>query len=131
MANEHINAVSKVSGIDAEWYSQTNYQTDSFQAKQLQQTMKSMQQQVKSNVSDQQDKPQAKELETTVNKFNQQLENDSVETKFKIHKRTGRIYVQLVNEKTGKVIKEIPSSKMLDLIGHIWDEMGIMVNKKG
>ncbi|AUJ33019.1 MAG: flagellar protein FlaG [Liquorilactobacillus nagelii] len=131
MSNEHIDAVSKIGGIDAEWFKQADNQFGSFQAQQLQQTMKSMQQQVKADVSEQQDKPQAKELETTMNKFNQQLENDSVETKFKIHKRTGRIYVQLINEKTGKVIKEIPSSKMLDLIGHIWDEMGIMVNKKG
>ncbi|MFT8726837.1 MAG: flagellar protein FlaG [Liquorilactobacillus ghanensis] len=131
MASEHIEAVSGISGVDQDWFNQADYQFDSFQAKQLQQTMKSMQQQVKADVSDQQDKPEAKTLKTTVNKFNQQLSNDNVETKFKIHKRTNRIYVQLVNQKTGKVIEEIPSSKMLDLIGHIWDEMGIMVNKKG
>ena len=37
----------------------------------------------------------------------------------------------MVDKTTDKVVKEIPSKKMLDMIGRIWDEMGIAVDKKG
>jgi flagellar protein FlaG len=39
--------------------------------------------------------------------------------------------VRLVDMQTNEVIKEIPPANMLDVIGKIWDDMGIAVDRKG
>ncbi|WP_313628638.1 flagellar protein FlaG [Enterococcus italicus] len=50
---------------------------------------------------------------------------------FRIHQRTGYTLVRLVDMQTGDVIKEIPPENMLNVIGKIWDDMGIAVDRKG
>ncbi|MCT4396355.1 flagellar protein FlaG [Periweissella beninensis] len=70
-------------------------------------------------------------LSTEINKLNEQLLGRDVKLEYRIHHRTGRTYVQLVDMQTDKVLKEIPSAKMLDIIGKIWDQMGIAVDRKG
>ncbi|MCC7666635.1 flagellar protein FlaG [Liquorilactobacillus satsumensis] len=72
-----------------------------------------------------------KDLQTAVSKMNTRLLRRDTKLAFKIHKRTGRTYVELVDMRTEKVLQEIPSSKMLDVIGKIWDQMGIAIDRKG
>ncbi|MFT8668775.1 MAG: flagellar protein FlaG [Liquorilactobacillus hordei] len=71
------------------------------------------------------------ELERAVAEMNKHLLGRDVRLRFKVHKTTGRTYVQLINMKNDDVIKEIPPAKMLDVIGSIWQQMGIIVDKKG
>ncbi|KRM96834.1 hypothetical protein FC19_GL000359 [Liquorilactobacillus aquaticus DSM 21051] len=71
------------------------------------------------------------DLNNAVDEMNKQLLGRNVRLKFKVHKTTGRTYVQLINMKNDDVIKEIPPAKMLDVIGSIWQQMGIVVDKKG
>lgn len=71
------------------------------------------------------------QIEEELKKLNDRLTNKNINLEFKMHQRTHRIYVEMVDKKTDKVVKEIPSKKMLDMIGRIWDEMGIAVDKKG
>ncbi|KRL99119.1 flagellar protein FlaG [Liquorilactobacillus satsumensis] len=71
------------------------------------------------------------DLQTAVSKMNTRLLGRDTKLAFKIHKRTGRTYVELVDMRTEKVLQEIPSSKMLDVIGKIWDQMGIAIDRKG
>ncbi|MFT8884312.1 MAG: flagellar protein FlaG [Liquorilactobacillus hordei] len=71
------------------------------------------------------------ELERVVAEMNKHLLGRDVRLRFKVHKTTGRTYVQLINMKNDDVIKEIPPAKMLDVIGSIWQQMGIIVDKKG
>ncbi|WP_311406605.1 flagellar protein FlaG [Liquorilactobacillus uvarum] len=71
------------------------------------------------------------DLNNAVNEMNKQLLGRDVRLKFKVHETTGRTYVQLINMKNDDVIKEIPPAKMLDVIGSIWQQMGIVVDKKG
>ncbi|MFT9005211.1 MAG: flagellar protein FlaG [Liquorilactobacillus hordei] len=74
--------------------------------------------------------PQA-QLEQAVDEMNKHLLGRDVRMRFRVHKTTGRTYVQLINMKNDDVIKEIPPTKMLDVIGSIWKQMGIVVDKKG
>ncbi|MFT9406128.1 flagellar protein FlaG [Lentilactobacillus hilgardii] len=74
--------------------------------------------------------PQA-QLEQAVDEMNKHLLGRDVRMRFRVHKTTGRTYVQLINMKNDNVIKEIPPTKMLDVIGSIWKQMGIVVDKKG
>ncbi|MFP6538390.1 flagellar protein FlaG [Latilactobacillus sp. VITA-14] len=71
------------------------------------------------------------ELQKAVDTLNKKLLGRDFKLKFEIHQRTGRQYVEMVDMQSGKVLKEIPSHKMLDVLGKIWDQMGITVDKKG
>lgn len=71
------------------------------------------------------------QIEEELKKLNDRLTNKNINLEFKMHQRTHRIYVEMIDKTTKKVVKEIPSKKMLDMIGRIWDEMGIAVDKKG
>lgn len=55
--------------------------------------------------------------------------NDRFE--FKVHERTGRIMVKLIDNDTDEVLKEIPPEKILDLVASIWDMVGILVDERG
>ena len=55
--------------------------------------------------------------------------NDRFE--FKIHERTSRMMVKLVDNETDEIIKEIPPEKILDLVASIWDLVGILVDERG
>jgi len=50
---------------------------------------------------------------------------------FKIHERTGRMLVKLIDKETEETIREIPSEKILDLIANIWEMVGIIVDERG
>lgn len=71
------------------------------------------------------------QISEELQKLNDRLTNKNINLEFKMHERTHRIYVEMVDKTTDKVVKEIPSKKMLDMIGRIWDEMGIAVDRKG
>lgn len=72
-----------------------------------------------------------KQLEKKVDELNQQLLGRDTKLQFEIHERTGQTVVRLVDIQTDELVKEIPPTKMLDVIGKIWDDMGIAVDRKG
>lgn len=59
-----------------------------------------------------------------------QAETDGTTLSFKIHKGTGEIMVQVIDNDTGKVLREIPPEKILDTIAEIWKNAGINVDRK-
>lgn len=70
-------------------------------------------------------------LHQTVKELNEKLLGRDMKMQFKIHQRTGYTIVKLVDMQTGRVIKEIPPENMLNVIGKIWDDMGIAIDRKG
>lgn len=73
----------------------------------------------------------SQELQKAVATMNQKILGRDFKLRFEIHQRTGHEYVQMVDMQSGKVLKEIPSHQMLDVVGKIWDQMGIAVDRKG
>ena len=49
---------------------------------------------------------------------------------YEIHEATNHIMVKVINAEDDKVIREIPSEKILDMIGRIWDVAGLLVDEK-
>lgn len=49
---------------------------------------------------------------------------------YEIHDATNHVMVKVINAEDDKVIREIPSEKILDMIGRIWDVAGILVDEK-
>lgn len=71
------------------------------------------------------------DLEEAVDHSNSLIFKDDSRFEFRIHERTNRIMVKLVNNETDEVIKEIPPEKILDLVASIWDLVGILVDERG
>jgi flagellar protein FlaG len=73
---------------------------------------------------------------TTEKPKDQKIKDDSVsktdntKLNFKVHKGTGEIMIQVIDNVTGEVIREIPPEKILDSIAEIWKNSGINVDKK-
>lgn len=71
------------------------------------------------------------ELQKAVEQTNRMIFKDDNRFEFKVHERTGRIMVKLINKETDEVVKEIPPEKILDLVASIWDLVGILVDERG
>lgn len=72
------------------------------------------------------------DVEKAVNATNKILnEERDIRYKFQVHEGTDRIMVKLIDKETKEVIREIPSEKILDLIGDIWERLGILVDERG
>lgn len=71
------------------------------------------------------------DLEKAVKESNKLIFRENSHFEFKIHERTGRMLVKLVDTETDEVIKEIPPEKILDLVASIWDLVGILVDERG
>jgi flagellar protein FlaG len=63
-------------------------------------------------------------------KENSVSEFDNTALNFKVHEGTGEIMIQIIDNTTGKVVREIPPESILDSIAEIWKISGINVNKK-
>ena len=79
-------------------------------------------------------KSSEKELEEDVKESVQDI-NDIVEKvkedlAFKIHDKTERLMVQVVNRSTREVIKELPPEEMLDLSARIHEMVGLLIDEK-
>lgn len=71
------------------------------------------------------------ELQTALDSTNRIIFGEDNRFEFRIHERTNRIMVKLVNNHTEEVIKELPPEKILDLVASIWDLVGILVDERG
>ncbi|MBA3036695.1 MAG: flagellar protein FlaG [Desulfobacterium sp.] len=54
----------------------------------------------------------------------------NIDLSFSVHKASGKIVVSVVDENTGEVIREIPSSEALDLSAKIEETIGLILDKK-
>jgi flagellar protein FlaG len=76
-------------------------------------------------------KDNREELDKAVENTNRVIFKDNEKFEFRVHERTGRLMVKLVNTETDEIIKEIPPEKILDLVASIWDLVGILVDERG
>jgi flagellar protein FlaG len=75
-------------------------------------------------------KPTKEKLEKVINAMNDMLEPAHTSSKFVLHEKLNDYYVQIVDEVTQEVVKEIPNKKFLDMYAEMIDFMGIFVDKK-
>jgi flagellar protein FlaG len=55
----------------------------------------------------------------------------NVGLQFVVHEDTGRVVVTVIDESTGKVIREIPPSEVLKLAANLDKTIGIIFDQKG
>ena len=59
-----------------------------------------------------------------------ELSNTHTELKFGIHEATNQVTIKVIDSDTSKVIREIPSEKILDIMGKIIELSGLFVDEK-
>lgn len=77
-----------------------------------------------------QPKPTKESLEKVIDAMNDMLKPAHTSSKFVLHEKLNDYYVQVVDEVTQEVLKEIPNKKFLDMYADMIDFMGIFVDKK-
>jgi flagellar protein FlaG len=70
------------------------------------------------------------ELQKSIEKMFKALGGDSTSLKYEVYKATNTIMVKVIDNDTQKVIREIPSEKVLDMIASFSKSVGISVDKK-
>ena len=69
------------------------------------------------------------DLEGLVDDVNAIIFGPESHFEFKVHDRTGRVLVKLIDTKTAEVIKEIPPEKLVDMMANLWELVGILVDE--
>jgi flagellar protein FlaG len=65
-----------------------------------------------------------------IEKANKALQGPNTRFQFSVHKKTHEIMVKVIDNDTGKVIREVPPEKTLDLVAKMWEMAGIIVDER-
>ena len=76
--------------------------------------------------------PQNVEAVKTALEALEQIGNKNADTRFQfqVHDKTGKIQVQLVNYRTGEVVEEVPSKKLLDFATQLEELTGLVLEER-
>ena len=69
-------------------------------------------------------------LEKIIDDLNKKLNCAGRELRCSIHKKTGQVMVKVVDTDTGKIVREIPPEKSLDILAKVLEQSGLLVDKK-
>jgi len=77
-------------------------------------------------------KPKPKPLEVNIEKKEetQNFELIDMHFRFKVHKPTNDIVVQIIDSQTGEVIREFPPEKILNMISEFLKMSGLIIDKR-
>jgi len=70
------------------------------------------------------------EVIKAIEKANVHIRSYDRRLEFSIHDATKQIMVKVINTEDDSVIREIPSEKVLDMVAHMWEVAGILVDEK-
>jgi flagellar protein FlaG len=70
------------------------------------------------------------QLEKIINGINEFLQPSHTSLKFELHDELKEYYVQIIDERTREVIREIPPKKLLDIYVNMMKFIGLIVDKK-
>lgn len=71
-----------------------------------------------------------REIEQEIAGLNKWLQSTSSHLKFTLHEDLNEYYVQIINDQTNEVIREVPSKKMMDMAAKIHEMIGLLVDEK-
>lgn len=70
------------------------------------------------------------EVIQAIEKANKHIRTFDRRLEFSIHEMTKQIMVKVINTENDTIIREIPSEKILDMVAHLWEVAGILVDEK-
>lgn len=69
-------------------------------------------------------------IENQIDSMNDLLSTTPTSIKFNMHKDLDRIYVQVVDQQTKEVVKEIPPEEFLDMVASMLKNAGLIVDER-
>jgi flagellar protein FlaG len=69
-------------------------------------------------------------LEELVKGLNEFIQPSHTALKFELHNELNEYYIQIIDERTKEVIREIPPKKLLDIYANMMQFIGLIVDKK-
>lgn len=72
---------------------------------------------------------QEHEVIRAIEKANNHIRTYDRRLEFSIHESTKQIMVKVINTEDDSIIREIPSEKVLDMVAHLWEVAGILVDE--
>ncbi|MDT3417895.1 MULTISPECIES: flagellar protein FlaG [Brevibacillus] len=70
------------------------------------------------------------QLEKEIGNLNKFLQTSNTHLKFTLHEELNEYYVQIIDDQTQEVVREVPSKKILDLVAKIHEMIGLLVDEK-
>lgn len=70
------------------------------------------------------------EVIKAIERANKHIRSYDRKLEFSIHDLTKQIMVKVIDTENDTVIREIPSEKILDMVAHLWEVAGILVDEK-
>ncbi|MGG1572339.1 flagellar protein FlaG [Fictibacillus sp. NRS-1165] len=78
----------------------------------------------------QSEKVAKKDLEKMISGVNDLLLPTHTSSKFVLHEKLNDYYVQVIDDNTKEIVREIPSKKFLDMYASMLDFVGLFIDKK-
>lgn len=74
--------------------------------------------------------PSDKDVQSAIDMANKRARFHNTNAQFAYHEDTKRISIKIIDNETQEVIKEIPSEETLEMIGKLYDLLGMVVDEK-
>lgn len=71
-----------------------------------------------------------KQLDDAVKQANKALEGSGRHFKYEVHDATNQVIVSVIDDKTNRVIKEIPPKNLLDMVAKFMELAGLIVDER-
>jgi flagellar protein FlaG len=71
-----------------------------------------------------------KYIENALSNMNKLLEGSKTSLRFKLHEGLNEYYVEIIDEKTNEIVKEVPPKKLLDIYSAMNELWGILFDEK-
>lgn len=84
----------------------------------------------KENISSAREEVPREEVEKTLEKLNRLMGLIDKRMEFRIHEKTNRVMVKIINQENGEILSEIPPEKTLDILSSIQDVVGLIVDER-
>lgn len=128
VANQHAyQQATKLANVRAEMPIEEKVQVTQ---KQRGLTLVSAIQETQGTQGAQEEKLKEQEIIHAIEKANKQFRTYDRRLEFSIHDTTHEIMVKVINTEDDSIIREIPSEKVLDMVAHMWEIVGILVDEK-
>lgn len=69
-------------------------------------------------------------VKITVDDVNKRIASQGAQVEFSYHEKTGRYSFKVLDKETGKVIREVPPQKSLDMVAKMFEMAGLIVDEK-
>ncbi len=70
------------------------------------------------------------DINKEVDHLNKWLEAKNSHIRFVLHERLNEYYIQVINDGTNEVMKEIPSKKIMDIVANFYEKLGFIMDTK-